>query len=113
MLVADVVRGQKVDVALNTLAISTKRAAQVIHKVLTQAQKNAVNNSGLLDTTLTIDSLKVSAGPTYKRWRPVSRGRAHPIKKRTSHLTITLKGKTSAEMAQKPPTSTKKKAKKE
>jgi large subunit ribosomal protein L22 len=113
MLVADMVRGQKVDQALNQLAVSTKRAAQVMYKVLTQAQKNAINNSGLTNDSLIIDSLRVSEGPTYKRWRPVSRGRAHPIKKRTSHLSITLKGKTPEETIKKPAAATKKKAKKE
>jgi large subunit ribosomal protein L22 len=92
MLVADLVRGQKVQHALNVLSLSTKRAAKPLHQLLTQAQKNAVNNSGLTADSLIVDRVEVGEGPTYKRWRPVSRGRAHPIKKRTSHLLVTVKG---------------------
>lgn len=96
-LVADSVRGLKVDTALVRLEFADKKAAREIKKTLIQAQKNAVNNSHLNPDTLKLQSIKVDEGPTYKRWQPVSRGRAHPIMKRTSHLTITVIGDTQNE----------------
>ncbi len=91
-LVADMVRGQVVSEALTTLSVTPKRAARTIHTVLTQAKANAVNNVNLDERSLHIHRIQVDPGPIYKRWRPVSRGRAHPILKRTSHVTISLSG---------------------
>lgn len=93
-LVADAVRGMSVDEALKRLTFADKHAAIVIKKVLVQAQKNAINNNQLLPDTLTIQTIKIDEGPTYKRWQAVSRGRAHPIMKRTSHIQIAVSGET-------------------
>ena len=92
MLVADLIRHLKVNEALTQLTLSPKRAARPLKKILIQAQKNAVNNSLLKSDSLKINSVAIGEGPIYKRWQPVSRGRAHPIRKRTSHITITLIG---------------------
>jgi large subunit ribosomal protein L22 len=92
MLVAGLIRHLKVSDALTQLTLSPKRAARPLKKILVQAQKNAVNNSLLKSDSLKIQSVAIGEGPIYKRWRPVSRGRAHPIMKRTSHITITLVG---------------------
>jgi large subunit ribosomal protein L22 len=92
-LVADMVRGMKVDLALTQLAFSSKRAAKVVAKVVNQAMKNAVNTKNMVSQDLVIQSIVVDDGPIYKRWRPVSRGRAHPIMKRTSHLKVIVSGK--------------------
>jgi len=62
-------------------------------KTFKQATANAVNNRNLSKDLLTIQSIEVNEGPTYKRWRPVSRGRAHSIFKRTSHIKIVLEAK--------------------
>lgn len=93
-LVADLVRGMSVDQAMVQLNHSTKRAATTIKHVLTQAQNNAVNNSQLNPDSLVINELQIQEGPTFKRWQPVSRGRAHPILKRSSHIKIVLQGDT-------------------
>lgn len=91
-LVADLVRNMKVDMALTQLTLSNKRAAQAVLKVLEQAKANAVNNSQLNPASLLIDQIIIEEGPTYKRWQAVSRGRAHSIMKRTSHIKVVLKG---------------------
>ena len=91
-LVADLIRGLSVDVALIQLSLAAKRAARTVKKVLIQAQKNAINTKALEPKSLKITEIIVNDGPSYKRWRPVSRGRAHPILKRTSHLVITVGG---------------------
>lgn len=67
-----------------------KRAAGPIVKTLKQAVANAKNNFKLEAKSLKIKEIQINKGPTYKRGRPVSRGRSHPIKKRTSHITIIL-----------------------
>lgn len=90
--VAADIRSLPVAKALVTLSYHDKLAARVIRQVLVQAQKNAINNSHLQPDSLSIHTVVVDEGPTFKRWQPVSRGRAHAILKRSSHLTITLKG---------------------
>lgn len=69
-----------------------KRAARPILLTLKQASANAVNNFGLKETDLKIKEIQVNKGPTLKRWRAVSRGRARTILKRTSHLRVVLEG---------------------
>ena len=54
---------------------------------------NAVNNLNLPKDSLSIYSIEINQGPTYKRFRPVSRGRAHTILKRTSHIKLVLQSK--------------------
>jgi len=90
-LIADMIRPLKVEEAVIQLKVSSKRGAEVILKVLTQAKTNAIN-IGLRSETLKIHSIEISEGPTFKRWNPVSRGRAHKILKRTSHIKIILEG---------------------
>ena len=90
-LIADMIRPLRIEEAIIQLKISSKRGAKVILKVLTQAKTNAIN-IGLKSETLKIHSIEISEGPTFKRWNPVSRGRAHAILKRTSHIKIILEG---------------------
>jgi large subunit ribosomal protein L22 len=90
-LVADLVRHQSPEEAVTVLTHLRKRAATPLLKTLKQALANAVNNHNLPKDTLLIQSIEVNEGPTYKRWQPVSRGRAHSIFKRTSHIKIVLK----------------------
>ena len=90
-LIADMIRPLKVEEAVIQLKVSSKRGAKIILKVLTQAKTNAIN-IGLRSETLKIHSIEISEGPTFKRWNPVSRGRAHKILKRTSHIKIILEG---------------------
>ena len=89
---ADLIRGMRVDSALRQLAVSNKRAAEVLAKVVRQAQANAIKNANLSAQSLTVQSLMIEEGPTFKRWQPVSRGRAHPILKRSSHIKVIVSG---------------------
>lgn len=89
-LVADLIRPLSVEAALLTLKNLRSRAAEPILKVLKQAVANAVNNFNLAKSSLQIQSVEINAGPVAKRWQPVSRGRAHSIMKRTSHVKIVL-----------------------
>lgn len=96
-LVADLIRPMAVDEALTTLKYLKLRAAQPVLKVLKQAVANAVNNYKLSKDSLTIQLIEVNAGPVAKRFQPVSRGRAHSILKRTSHIKIILESRPPAD----------------
>jgi large subunit ribosomal protein L22 len=87
-LVADLVRGKKVDEAINTLKFSNQRAAGIIQKVLESAIANAENNNGADVDELKVREIFVDEGPVMKRIRPRAKGRADRISKRTSHITI-------------------------
>lgn len=91
-LVADAIRGMKVEQAVEILKNINKRAAKVLLLVLKQGTGNAVNNFKLDKSSLLIKKIEIGKGPTYKRGRPVSRGQWHSILKRTSHITIVLEG---------------------
>ncbi|MBU1323236.1 50S ribosomal protein L22 [Patescibacteria group bacterium] len=89
-LVADLIRPMAIDEAMTTLKHLSNRSAVPVLKVLKQAVANAVNNYKLSKDSLTIQLIEVNVGPIYKRFQPVSRGRAHSILKRTSHIKIIL-----------------------
>lgn len=89
-LVADLIRPLGLAQGLTTLKHLPKRAAGPLYKVLKQAQANAVHNQHLAQDKLTIKTIEINTGPTYKRFQAVSRGRGHSIKKRTSHIKIIL-----------------------
>ena len=91
-LVAKTLRGLPLDKALTTLSFAGKKSAVLLKKVLQSAIANAQHNGGLEKDKLTIKKIEVGQGPTLKRWRARSRGMAHPILKRTSHITIILEG---------------------
>ena len=88
-LVADAVRGKKVDAVMVELQFMPKRASRAISKLIASAKANAENNFKVTEA-LYIKEITVDDGPTYKLHRPVSRGRAHPIRKRTSHVNVAL-----------------------
>jgi large subunit ribosomal protein L22 len=87
-LVADLVRGQKVGDAVNTLKFSNQRAAGILKKVLESAIANAENNNGADVDELKVAEIFVDEGPVMKRISPRAKGRADRISKRTSHITI-------------------------
>ena len=89
-LVADQIRGQHVEQALNTLAFSTKKGAELIKKVLESAIANAEHNAGADIDALRVESIQVNEGPTMKRIMPRAKGRANRIAKRTSHIILTV-----------------------
>lgn len=83
-------RGKPVNEALALLQSVSKSASDPLYKVISSAAANAENNNGMLRDELYIAELRADAGPTYKRFQPVSKGRGHSIMKRTSHLTVIL-----------------------
>ncbi len=91
-VVASLVRGRTVSDALTILAHTPRRAATPVAKTIKSAQANADHNHGYKPDTLRIVEISVTPGIRYKRFRPVSRGMAHPYQKRTSHIRVVVEG---------------------
>ncbi|MGI8846517.1 MAG: 50S ribosomal protein L22 [Thermoleophilaceae bacterium] len=89
-LVMDVIRGKEIAEARAILQHTPRAAAVDIKKLLDSAVANAENNFELDPEDLKVGRAFVDEGPTIKRFRPRALGRATPIHKRTSHMTITL-----------------------
>jgi large subunit ribosomal protein L22 len=89
--VADSIRGRGAGDALNLLALTPRKAARLIEKVLRAAVANARERGRDELDALTISEIQVGPGPTLKRWLPRARGRATPIRKRTSHIRIIVR----------------------
>lgn len=87
---ADAVRSLSVENALKQLAVIERRSALVLLKVFRQALANAQHNHNLSVDQLQIKSIQVNEGARYKRFRAVSRGRAHSIVKLASHVILEL-----------------------
>jgi ribosomal protein L22 len=94
-LVCDHIRGKDVAEARAILAFTPRAAAKAWIKLLESAVANAEHNHELVGEDLRIAAVHADAGPTLKRYRPRAMGRATRIRKRTSHLTITLTPKES------------------
>ncbi|MEX2145141.1 MAG: 50S ribosomal protein L22 [Candidatus Spechtbacterales bacterium] len=90
-LVADLIRGGNVRDAKTQLRFSTKRAAVSLLKLLNSAVSNAKNlKEDTKEETLFIKKITVDEGPKLKRFRPVARGRAVEIQKKTSHVSLVI-----------------------
>ena len=92
-LVIDLIRGKDLEEAFNILRFTRKAAAEPVRKLVQSAYSNAVNQLGSFDldtNEITVHSIRVDQGPTYKRWRPRAMGRATPILKRSSHISVEL-----------------------
>jgi len=89
-LVADFVRGKKVERALTTLSFFSKAAASPIKSVIESAVANANENFKMTKDKLFVKEIRVDAGPVLKRMMPRARGTANQIKKRTSKITVVL-----------------------
>jgi ribosomal protein L22 len=89
-LVCDHIRGKSVVEARAILAFAPRAVAADWAKLLNSAVANAENNHELIGDDLRVKEAYADEGPTLKRFRPRAMGRATPIRKRTSHLTITL-----------------------
>jgi large subunit ribosomal protein L22 len=89
-LVADQIRGLKVEQALNLLSFSNKKGAGIIKKVVESAIANAEHNEGADVDELKVSAIQVDEGPTMKRIRARAKGRANRIMKRTSHISVTV-----------------------
>ena len=91
-LVASLVRGRSVADALVILEHTPKRSAKQIAKVINSAKANAINTHGILEQDMIIETLTVTAGPRLKRFKPAAMGRALPFQKKTSHVTVVVRG---------------------
>lgn len=89
-LVADQIRGKKVDEALNLLTFSNKKAADVIKKVLESAIANAEHNDGADIDALKVKTIHVEEGMTLKRFTARAKGRGNRILKPTCHVYVTV-----------------------
>lgn len=89
-LVADLIRGKRVDEALNILKFLPKKGGRLVNKTLRSAMANAEQKQTIDVDTLYVKTVVVDEGPCLKRWRPRSMGRATRIHKRTSHITLVL-----------------------
>jgi len=92
-VVAEVIRGQKTSEALQFLKFAPKKWADILYKILHSAVSNAENNNKQDADSLYIEKLVIHKGIVYKRGNPVSRGRMHPILKRTSNIVLELQVK--------------------
>jgi large subunit ribosomal protein L22 len=90
-LVAQMIRGKKVDKALADLTFSRKRIAQDVKKTLQSAVANAENNHNLDVDSLVVSEAFVGKNMVMKRWRPRARGRVARILKPFSQLTVVVK----------------------
>ena len=96
--VLQLIRGKRADQAAEILAFTPKHIARTIQKVLHSAVANAVAMEGKINVeSLHIKQATAGAGPTMKRILPRAQGRATPILKRTSHITIVVEGEASAD----------------
>ncbi len=89
-LLVDMVRGKKVDEALTLLKFAPTPMARVVAKVVKSAVANAENNFQMDPADLRIVGIFADEARTLKRFRPRARGRASPILKRSSHITVVV-----------------------
>jgi large subunit ribosomal protein L22 len=89
-LVADLIRGKKVDQALNILAFTPKKGATIIKKVLESAIANAEHNNGADIDELKVARIIVEKGPVLKRFTARAKGRGNRIIKPTCHVFVTV-----------------------
>jgi len=88
-LVADLIRGKKVDEALSILRFTKKSSARDLEKLLRSAVANAENKETAVDTDeLVVSKIYVNEGPREKRVQPAPMGRAYRIQKRKAHVTV-------------------------
>ena len=92
-IVLDLIRNKPVEYAMAVLKNTPKSACEYLEKLLKSAMANAVNNYQMNASRLYISECFVCPGPILKRIRPMSKGRAYRIEKRSSHATIVLKEK--------------------
>lgn len=88
-LVADLVRGKRAAEALNALSFLPKRASEPMAKLIRSAMANA-RSKGMSESELFVSGVEVGQGIVFKRFMPRARGKASPIRKKTSHITVRL-----------------------
>jgi len=90
-LVADIIRGLPVREALEQLRFINKKATLPLLKLLNSGIANATNNYELDKDNLFIEEVRVDEGPVLRRWQPRAHGRATPIRKKMSHISLVLR----------------------
>jgi len=90
--IANLVRGKNAVSSLVTLKFMPHKAARVILKVVKTAIADAEHNYLLDGKALTIEKITVDKGPSYKRWRPASKGMTKPFERPSSHITVVVSG---------------------
>mgnify|MGYP001579674673 CR=1 len=90
-LVADAIRNLSAIEAMHVLQSTDKQAAKPLMKALRSAVANAINNVGLDSKDLIVSTIMINQGQVLKRFRPSTRGRIHPYKKRSSDIVIMVK----------------------
>lgn len=88
--VADLVRGKLVNLALEELRFCHRRASPMIQKVIKSAVANAGQDLEVDVNRLVVRDIWVDNGGQLRRWRPRAQGRAYPIIKRSSHISVVL-----------------------
>jgi len=99
-LVADLVRGQEAEKALQILRFSSKEASRRLEKLLLSAIANwqAKNEDAAIeDANLFVQEIRVDGGSMLKRLRPAPQGRAHRIRKRSNHVTVVIGAKNNTQ----------------
>lgn len=96
-LIGDAIRNLGVFEALDALSVMNKKSARDIEKVLKSAVANAQNNFKIEKNNLKIKEIDINEGIVFKRFRPSTRGRIHPYKKRTTNIRIVLEEKVLVE----------------
>lgn len=89
-IVLNLVRNKPVSEAIAILRNTPKIAASLLIKLVNSAVANAENNYNMDSSKLYISEVYANQGPTFKRIQPRAQGRAYPIRKRTSHITVVL-----------------------
>ena|SRR3989338_3571561 len=89
-MMARLIRGEKVEKALHILRLHSRVAAKPLKKLVESAVANAENKGNIDVDTLYIKEIQIGGGPTLKRWLPRAQGRATPIRKRTTHISLVL-----------------------
>jgi large subunit ribosomal protein L22 len=89
-LVTEAIRGRSVEEAAALLRFMPQHAAKDVAGVLKSAAANAENNHNLAADELRVLDARADKGPTIKRWRPRAQGRAFPIHKGVTHITVTV-----------------------
>ncbi len=98
-LVVDQIKKMPPPKAIQILGFVNKSTSPVLKKVIASAIANAKNNHGIAEEELLFKEILVGNGPMFKRFQPVSRGRAHHILKRTSHIKVVLSVKQPKKVA--------------
>jgi len=101
--VVNVVRGKTVPEALDILNFLPQKVTRIVKLTILSAVHNLIDKNKderIDEESLVVSEIRVDGGPEFKRFRPVSRGRAHPILKRTCHLTVVVSDPNAAEVTE-------------